>query len=120
MPSDGPDSVDVTVKDKGREIVATAPGGAVTMQRIDRAVWKKRFDGDMTILQRLKPKDPYLAMLADVVGDKGLVYAGDVVVSGHRMNYVIGWFRSKPDTILGHLSMNDQTCHVVRGFEARR
>lgn len=118
IPAEGPDRV--TIEDRPDEqIMVTGIDGQLLMQRVTAQRFESREVDGAQVIERVDPGE--WALLAEGVGDSGLLYSARKGVGGGAvLAYLVGWLESDPDTLLGHLTMAQGPCQVLRSFRAER
>lgn len=117
VPAEGPDRVEIIAQGDGTVLVDGMQG-----QLIMRRVTPQRFESEivdgMQVIKRVDPGE--WALLAEALGEDGVLYTGEKTVGGVRLAYLLGWMRSEPGVLRGHISMVEGPCDVVRSFRAEK
>lgn len=115
--ADGPDRVTIEPTGEGTVLV-NGIEGQLTMRRVTAQRFETSQIDGMQVLKRIDAGE--WGLLAEAVNDSGLVYTGRKDVGGGTLSYLLGWLKSEPDTLNGHLTMTEGPCQVLRSFRAER
>lgn len=115
--AEGPDRVTIEPQGDGR-ITVDGVEGQLVMRRVTAQRFETTELNGMKALQRVDPGE--WALLAEAMGDQGLLYTAKKSAGGATLAFLLGWMKSEPGTLRGHISMPGGPCQVVRSFHAER
>lgn len=115
--AEGPDQVTIEPTEEGT-IVVNGVQGQLEMERVTAQRFESSQINGTRVLKRVDPGE--WAILAEAIGESGLVYSAKVNVESGTLAFLLGWLKSEPGTLNGHLTMAEGPCQVLRSFRAER